>query len=216
MWYLVPVILCAAAAICPAADPAPVALFFGDSICEGSNIPGGGKRTDAWPAVWAAGNGGSFALANASRGGRPTAALDEFAKVLAANPKAALLVLALGTNDSRDLAPDMADKAVANLRRMIADARAAGIGRIIVVGPYNINLDGLKQTHAIGPQREANLRRLNQAYEAMAMAEKTEFLSMFGVIPGASLTADGVHPDKAGQAAIARRFADYLAKPAPK
>ena len=86
-------------------------LVFGDSICAGSNIPDGGPA-DAWPNLVATAAG--LEIANRSRGGRPTAALDEF--VLAWDEEAAacapdVLLIALGTNDSRDLSAGMADAA---------------------------------------------------------------------------------------------------------
>lgn len=186
------------------------ALFFGDSICAGSNIPGGGPA-DAWPRLWAAGTGGAWEAIDASRGGRPTASLDEFATALAAHPGCDLLVLGLGTNDSRDLAADMVPRAVANLRAMIAAARSAGIARILVLGPCNIRVDALEATRAIGPQRAGNIVALNQAYAVMSAAERVGFLSLHGAIPEGLLARDGVHPDRAGNEAIARRFAAHMA-----
>jgi len=178
-------------------------VVFGDSICAGSNIPDGGPA-DAWPNLIAAAAG--LEIANRSRGGRPTAALDEF--VLAWDQEAAacapdVLLIALGTNDSRDLSAGMADAAVVNIDAMLRHARRSWVGRAILVGPYNINPDALQQTHGIRHERARNLILLNDAYAAYAARSGCGFLPLQGSIPPSSLLADGVHPDRAGNVAIA-------------
>lgn len=189
----------------------PVFIFFGDSICAGSNIPGGGPA-DAWPMLWERSQAERVQVVNRSRGGRPTDALAEFTPVIAEFGKtAAALVLALGGNDARSLDAGMVARAVANLTTMIDLALAAGIGRVILVGPYNINREALQATYPIRHEREANLISLDAAYRALALARGLEYVPMYGVVPEAAMTADGVHPDRAGNALIARHFAAHIA-----
>ncbi|MBN8527219.1 MAG: SGNH/GDSL hydrolase family protein [Planctomycetes bacterium] len=179
-------------------------MVFGDSICAGSDAADCGPQ-DAWPALFAAAAG--IVLVNRSRGGRPTDALDEFREALASAadcdgraPDA--LLIALGTNDSRDLDPGMPARAVANLAAMVALARSAGIQGIVLAAPYNIAQDALRQTWPIRVERDRNLRLLGDAYRAYASETGLGFVSFYGCVPERCLAADGVHPDRAGNEAI--------------
>ena len=142
---------------------------------------------------------------NEGKGGRPTASLTDFDAVLARHPKADVLVIALGTNDSRDVTDKCVPAAVANIRQMVERGRKAWGGklRVVIVGPPNIRKDALGPTKPIGDRREAKLKEMGVAFEALARETRAEFVGLFGVVPEASLTKDGVHPDAAGNAAIA-------------
>lgn len=185
--------------------PAPYRLMvFGDSICAGSDVPDGGPEW-AWPALFAAAAG--IALVNRSRGGRPTDALAEFREALASAADCAgrapdALLIALGANDARDLDPAMPARAVANLAAMVALARCAGIARIVLAGPCNIAQESLRQTRPIRVERDRNLRLLDEAYRAYAAGAGLGFVPFYGCVPERCLAADGVHPDRAGNAAI--------------
>lgn len=48
------------------------------------------------------------------------------------------------------------------------------------------------------------LKALGTAFEALAKEKDCEFISLFGTIPEETMTKDGVHPDPAGNAAIAK------------
>lgn len=179
-------------------------LYFGDSITAGSELPADRRLIDRWPAQVMALSQGRLVEWNEGLGGRPTDAEADFAAALARHPAPDALVLALGTNDSRDLSADMAPKAVAHLRRMIAAARAAHPAiKILLAGPPNIALEHLGPTKPIGPQRAANLRALNAAFARLARESHCRFVSFYGVVPPASLAKDGVHPDAAGNRALA-------------
>jgi acyl-CoA thioesterase-1 len=132
--------------------------------------------------------------------------------MLKRHAKADELVIALGTNDSRDITDQCVSKAVANLRAMIEKARAAYGGklRVLLVGPPNINKSALVATKPIANEREAKLRELGEAYAKLATALKCEFVSLFGVVPEGSMTKDGVHPDEVGNAAIAKTLLPKL------
>ena len=124
------------------------------------------------------------------------------------------LVIALGTNDSRDITAACVPKAVANVRGMITRARQQHGAklRILLAGPPNINKAALVATKPIANEREAKLRDIGDAFAALAKETGCEFTSLFGTVPEASMAKDGVHPDAAGNAAIARVM---LAKLAP-
>jgi lysophospholipase L1-like esterase len=191
----------------------PAMLVFGDSICAGSNLPDGGAQ-DAWPHVWERLPGATWRVVNHSRGGRPTDSLPEFHAALGraeTDGPFAGLMLAVGANDARDLTPGMVDRAVANLGTMVDLAQAAGIPRIIIVGPYNLNREKLGATYPIRHERDANLRALEAAYVLFAATRALSFIAMYGVISEAHLTHDGVHPDRAGNVLIAEHVARHLA-----
>ena len=196
--------------ICAGDNPARI-MFFGDSICAGSDIPDG-KAGDAWPMVFQNMNKGKYLVDNQSKGGRPSNSFKEFEDVIGKNPVPEILVIALGTNDSRDLSKDMADKACANLRKMVGLASEKGVKRIILIGPYNINKEALKATYNIRNEREDNIKKLNAAFKALAAELNTEFLSMHGVVPGESMSKDGVHPDVKGEMLIAEYFQEFMTK----
>jgi acyl-CoA thioesterase I len=204
----------ASAAVC-AAEPPRTILCFGDSITAGSELPAS-ERASAWPALVEKQSGGKLRVINEGKGGRPTASLGEFRAVLAKHAGAArvdVLVVSLGTNDSRDTSEAGVTKAVANVRQMIALARARDprLG-VLLVGPPNLRKDTLGPTKPIADQRQRQLRELNAAFALLARDTGCEFVSLFGVVPAASLARDGVHPDAAGNEAIARVISEALAK----
>jgi acyl-CoA thioesterase-1 len=190
------------------ADPSPrpvTVIVFGDSITEGGALPKD-QRDRAWVRIIERESKGALKVINEGKGGRPTQSVPEFEAMLTRQPRADWLVLALGTNDSRDITKDCVPKAVANLRKMIERARVTygrGTG-ILLVGPPNINKSALVATKPIANEREARLRELGEAFSALAKETGCGFVSLFGAVPEGSMTKDGVHPDPAGNAAIAR------------
>jgi len=193
---------CAQAASRPKSGAVKV-LFFGDSITAGQGV----TPAERWTSLVAARSHGAFTELNEGKGGRPTSAIDEFSAAVEKyreDPAVAVLVIALGANDARDTSPDCVAQATGNLAKMIAIARErAPRWRIAVCTPYNINLAALGPTHAIGPLRERNLIGMRQAFQVLALKERCSVIDLYGVIPPASQTHDGVHPDPAGHAAIA-------------
>jgi acyl-CoA thioesterase-1 len=95
---------------------------------------------------------------------------------------------------------------VANVRAMIEKARQTygATLPVLLLGPTNINLSALGPTKPIGPQRESKLRELGDAFAQLAKQTNCEYISLFGVVPAESLLKDGVHPDAAGNAAMAK------------
>lgn len=180
-------------------------IVFGDSITAGSMMAPA-ARTNVWPQVVERESHGHFKMINEGKGGRPTASVTEFAAMLQRQPHCDLLVIALGMNDSLDITGECVPKAVANIRQMIEKARQAyGANlRVLLVGPTNINKERLGPTKNIGNEREAKLRELGAAFAKLAKELDCDFISLFGVVPETSLQTDGVHPDVAGNVAIAR------------
>lgn len=180
-------------------------ILFGDSITAGSALPKE-ERAQLWVTQVQQHSAGALVLINEGKGGRPTNSLPEFEAALSRHPKADALVIALGMNDSRDITPQCVPKAVANVRAMIEKARTAYGANlpVLLVGPSNINKSALGPTKPIANEREAKLRELGAALEKLAAETHCGFVSLFGVVPDAALLKDGVHPDAAGNTAIAR------------
>lgn len=180
-------------------------IVFGDSITAGSALPKA-QRDQLWVTQVQKQSAGSLVLINEGKGGRPTNSLKEFEAMLSRHPQADALVIALGMNDSRDITPPCVPQAVAHVRAMIEKARVA-YGEnlpVLIVGPTNINKAALGPTKPIANEREAKLRELGAAFEKLAGETKSGYLSLFGVVPDAALLKDGVHPDGAGNAAMAK------------
>ena len=168
-------------------------VVFGDSITQGGALPVA-DRPRVWVNLVEKDSAGRLKLVNEGKGGRPTASVKEFEAMLARHPRADQLVIALGTNDARDLTDECVPKAVANLRAMVAKARRAWGDhlRVLLVGPPNINKAALGPTKPIANERAAKLREQGDAFAKLAKELGCDFTSLFGVIPDACLTKDGV------------------------
>lgn len=188
-------------------------ILFGDSITAGGALPKE-ERAQLWVTQVQQQAQGELILINEGKGGRPTNSLPEFDQMLARHAKADALVIALGMNDSRDITPQCVPKAVANVRAMIGKARAVYGARlpVLLVGPSNINKAALGPTKPIANEREAKLRELGAAFEKLAAETQCGFVSLFGVVPEAALLKDGVHPNGAGNTAIAKVLGPRLKK----
>jgi acyl-CoA thioesterase I len=205
----------------PKQSPAPAAageataakfvVVFGDSITAGGMLPASDK-----PQLWVnrvqRESGDYLQMENEGKGGRPTDSEKEFDAMVPRHDHVDVLVIALGTNDSRDLTPQCVPKAVAHLRAMIAKARATWGKdlRIVIASPPNIRKDALGPTKPIANEREAKLKELGAAFEKLAKELHCEFVNLFGVVPDASLSKDGVHPDAAGNEPIAKAMLEKL------
>jgi len=96
---------------------------------------------------------------------------------------------------------------VKNIENMIARARARYGDKLplLLVGPTNIRKDALGPTRLIADQREAKVRELGVTFAELANTQHCAFVNLYGgVVPDANLAHDGVHPDAAGNDAIAR------------
>ncbi len=144
-------------------------------------------------------------MINEGKGGRPTAAVADFVAMLKRQPRADVLVIALGTNDSRDISDQCVPKAIRNLESMVLKAREfyGDNLAILLVAPPNIRKDALGPTRPIADQREARLQELGYAYKTLAEKLKCDFVSLYGVVPKSTLARDGVHPSGPGNQPIA-------------
>jgi acyl-CoA thioesterase-1 len=188
-----------------AADAPKKVVVFGDSITQGSMMPKEDKPK-VWVTTVQTDSGGKLEMINEGKGGRPTDSVKEFEAMLQRQPKADILVIALGTNDSRDITDRCVPKAVANVKSMVEKGRAAYGAKLVVllVGPPNINKNALGPTKPIANERDGKLVELGAAFEKLAKEMKAEFVSQYGVIPASALAKDGVHPDVEGNVAIAK------------
>ena len=188
----------------PAAPAPPTVIVFGDSITEGNMLPAD-QRSKKWVALVEKQSQGRLQMVNEGKGGRPTDSVNEFKAMLTRHPRADMLVIALGTNDSRNIKEDCVPNAVKNIEAMVDLARAAyGKIPVLLVGPPNIRKDALGPSKPIADQRNAKLRELGAAFETLAKQSGCNFTSLYGVIPDTSLSKDGVHPDAAGNEAIVK------------
>jgi acyl-CoA thioesterase-1 len=192
---------------------APAILVFGDSITAGNALPAE-ERREAWVSVLNREARGRFLLINEGKGGRPTNSVREFDQALARHPKIDALAILLGTNDSRDVSGQCVPKAVENLGAMIERVRRDhGDGLpILLIAPPNLNKDALVATKPIAEERDANLRALGDAYRELAARLNLSFASLYGVVPPETMTHDGVHPNAAGNRAIAEALSPELEK----
>jgi len=177
-------------------------IAYGDSLTEGKS---GGEQ--AWVKLMERESGGKLKVINEGKGGRATGdGKWDFDKMTARQPRADVVLIALGTNDSRNLKVDAVKKAASHVSYMIDRARQCygPSVKLILVGPPNINKATLVTTKPIANEREAQLKALGAAFEALAKEKQCEFVSLFGTVPEETMTKDGVHPDAAGHSAIAK------------
>ncbi len=194
----------------PPARPRTV-VVFGDSITEGGALPKE-QRESAWVRIVERESDGALKMVNEGKGGRPSASVPEFETMMTRHPRIDQLVIALGTNDSRDITPECVPKAVGNVRKMIERARATygPALPVLLVGPPNINKAALVASKPIANEREAKLREIGDGFAKLAKEIGCDYLSTFGLVPETSLTKDGVHPNAAGNQPIARTLGPRL------
>ena len=176
-------------------------IAYGDSLTEGKS---GGDQ--AWVKQVEKQSKGKLKVINEGKGGRATGdGKWDFDKMTARQPRADVIVIALGTNDSRDLKPGSVEKAASNVRYMIDRARQCygPSVKVLLVGPPNLNKASLVATKPIANEREAQLKAQGAAFEVLAKERQCEFVSLFGAVPEETMTKDGVHPDAAGHTAMA-------------
>lgn len=178
-------------------------LCFGDSITQGGALPKE-EKSSLWLLLVEKKAEGRAKLINEGNGGRPTNSVEEFRATLKKQEDFDVLLISLGTNDSRDISDKCVPAAVDNIKQMLQLARQAKPTlRILLIGPPNINKDALGPTKPIANEREQKLKELNEAFKKLAGETTYEFVSLFGAVPDASLLRDGVHPDGKGNEAIA-------------
>lgn len=183
-------------------------LCFGDSI------------TDKGTWVATVGKLSPFETVNAGQSGRKAAqAKESLAGYLAKYPDCDKIIMFLGVNDlpARDTRPG--DVKVAACVKNMSDAidlalKAFKPKDIILIAPCNVNPDTMNATNrkkgydVVPPL----LEKLAVEYEALARRKGTSFLSLLNVVSKDNYR-DGLHPNEAGDAEIAKAILDFLAKP---
>jgi acyl-CoA thioesterase-1 len=164
---------------------------------------------------------GRLAMVNEGKGGRWTRATGEFDAMLARQPHADVLVIALGTNDSADLSSGAVLRTLTHVSYMVHRARRryGSELRVLLLAPPDLRADALRNRAIVPAQRIARLREIERGLAALARRLDCGFLSLHGVVPQASLASDGMHPDVAGNERVARVVLPVLlrlAEPAPR
>ena len=170
----------------------PLVAFLGDSLTSGWRL----REEEAYPALVAralAARGRPIRVLNAGRSGDTVAqGLARLPQVLRHRPE--VLVVALGINDALRGLPR--EPAEASLRRIVGEARQAGV-RVLLVG--------------VGGSRagDPRLRAFAEIYPRLAAQERLPFVPdlLDGVAGHAeTLFPDGLHPNASGH----RRLADNV------
>lgn len=178
----------------PIPTPAPIAglVTLGDSITAG-----------AWPGDIVAADGKVILLHNAGVGGNTTAQMLArlSTDVLAQSPD--VVTVMGGTNDVGQNVPQ--ETTIANLRAIVEAIKAANVKVVLLTIPPRTD-----------PSFAAPIRSLNATIQALAGSEGVALADIYPALAQADgtyapgLTADGVHPSVAGNAAIALVVEDAL------
>jgi acyl-CoA thioesterase-1 len=182
-----------AASAAPAAPAAPLVVFLGDSLTAGLGV----AEPEAFPAVVGrrlAKEGIEVRVVNAGISGDTTAGgLARLDWLLGQRPR--LLVVGLGANDGlRGLSLDETE---ANLRRIVSEARRAGV-EVLLLGmllPPNYGPDYTERFAAIYPRLAEELGVVLVPFLLDGVAGLAELNQ-----------ADGIHPTAEGH----RRMADNV------
>jgi len=194
----------------PAQAAPKIVVAYGDSITLGNALPEA-QRDRVWVRRVEQRAPGRLKLINESQAGRWARQLDQFDAMLRRQPRADVLVLALGTNDSNEISARMVARTTENLRTMMTRAQRAWgeTLRVVIVGPPQLRPDRRPDAR-VATARNERLRALNAAFEDLARDTRARFMSLYGVPDDATLEADGMHPDAAGNEAIARALYPVL------
>jgi lysophospholipase L1-like esterase len=194
-------------------------LCYGDSITYGDfkeqGVGAGTRWVDLLPGLVL-----GIRTINAGKNGRTTADADGLGKALdGARPGPDVVIIMLGVNDLKNVTNgDQALAAcVANAGKLLDVAAAkAPQAQIVLCAPPTINLqtlNGYWKGKGFGAKTAEVLARLPAAYATLAQARKLRSASMLQSVTPANL-ADGVHPNAAGHAELAKAVAAALAAPA--
>jgi len=173
--------------------PGSVALFLGDSLTAGT----GSSAGEAFPAVVARQTG--WQVINAGVPGDTSAGARERLPSLLAEHRPAVVVVTIGGNDFLRRLP--LDETRANIDAMLSAIGAAGAVQVLVAVPQPSLLGA-----ASGSLRDAPI------YEQLASTHRAALLpdAIATVLGDASLKADPIHPNAAGQRRLAERLLSLL------
>jgi lysophospholipase L1-like esterase len=167
-------------------------VTLGDSIGVGVGF----GSTRPWPNLVSDFTGVPL-LENRSLQSKTTAwGLGQINALLDRNPTASHILILLGTNDARQ---GITSAAVANLQQMADIANQRGV--IPVIGTVIVNLRE--------PADDQRAQVITSGIAGITGARKAATRAAIG--DGRGTIADEIHPNDAGQAAIAQAFVDALA-----
>ncbi len=196
---------------CVLASAERTVLCYGDSITYGEMKDQGVGAGTRWVDVLAKDVAG-IRTVNAGKNGRTTEDFTSLEKAITDNPDSALIIIMLGTNDmkgAKDTTKVVSDCA-ARMGKLIDAARAkAPKAEILVCSPISLGLgtlSGYWKGKGFGEGTQQALAKLPEAYAAEAKKRKVRFASMLTAVTAANLP-DGVHPNVAGHAELAKAMA---------
>lgn len=200
-----------------AGAPSKTVLIFGDSITESTSLPKD-KQDRNWGRLLESESGGALTTINESKRDRTTSALTDFDAAVnkKRDAKPDLIVIMLGTQDSRDSSAQSVSRAVNNLRTLITAARKK-LGPqfpVLLIAPPNLRKSDLPLSLAKPEQREACLQSMATAYAGLAQETKCAFASAYGVIPEKHFLKGGLLPDEDGHLALAKALLPAVARAA--
>ncbi len=194
-----------------AAEPIRVACV-GDSITEGHGLKN--KATESYPAVLQAKLGDSYAVRNFGVSGRtmlkagdyPYTAEPAYRDALAFEPN--IVIIKLGTNDTKPNNWKHADNFEADTKSLVASFRALKSKPTVYLctpvpafpGEWGITNAEIK--HGVIPK-----------IESVAKSEKVELIDLYKALTGkGKLFPDKVHPDAEGMVLIAKAVQTAIEK----
>jgi lysophospholipase L1-like esterase len=220
---------------------APRILIYGDSITWGF-VPAPAPPVRRYPfsARWAGvlqhELGASYIVVEEGLNGR-TAGVDEFSSALDASIRddfnlngrpgflpilrthepLALVVILLGTNDTRHYHKQSLADIQASIAHLIKIAKLGArlqAPKILLIAPPPGQPGQNKGFNDIFAGSYARAAQLGKAYQEVATAEGVEFFDAASVIPVVD-TADGIHLDEAGNQKLGRAVASRILKILP-
>ncbi len=190
-------------------------VCIGDCITKGDWWAEGVGMDTRW--VDRLGTRSEWTAVNAGLDGMETHNLWHVREVLRAHPDAVAVVLMVGVNDFRSvkrLDARRVTRARLNMQRIIEMVRhKLPHARILLASPLLINPSALSakwKMEGFGRHTARMVEMLAATYEALAVEQNVDYINMTRSIRPEMLP-DGVHPDLAGHARIARAVGSKLA-----
>jgi len=204
--------------------PGDTILFQGDSITDvGRRDTPDGLGT-GYPAIlhgWfrALRPDAGYQTINRGIGGDRTAELVARWKPDCLDLKPDVLSISIGVNDVWRIRGEWNGQTYldgtqfeANYRRLLDQARGAGIDRIVLMSPTTIEEERDAELSQLLDERTAQVRSLAQEYKALYVPTREAFVAALKASPKTQWTLDGCHPTVAGHALLAATWWDTVTR----
>ncbi|MFZ3233179.1 MAG: arylesterase [Patescibacteria group bacterium] len=182
------------------AESQKTVLVMGDSLTAGYELPPESSYPAQLEKLLKA-DGYDYRVTNAGVSGDTSAGLLERSDWLLSDPLPSLVVVCIGSNDGlQGLSPEQMDK---NVRAIVDKIQSKGVP-VALVGvkiPRNLGADYLEKFEAVHPK--------------IAADDRLPFMPFLleGVAKDPKLTiGDGLHPNAAGYAVVAKNVFEFLKK----